>query len=95
VAILLQQAHETLGEAEEAWDAHYDAILEELEEETEGKLPGEDLRVSTARRRGGAQKWTTKRRAERMVKKLNERASNIKGTISALQSEGNLLREAV
>jgi vacuolar-type H+-ATPase subunit I/STV1 len=92
---LLQNAHETAEAAEEAWTTHYDEILEQLEEESEnGRLPGEDMRISIARRRDGAAAWTNHRRAERLVKKLEKRGRLIETAISACQSEAKLLRAA-
>ena len=86
----LQAAHEVAEEAEERWTEHYDAICEQLEDEAEGRLPGEELRISIARRRGGAVAWTNHRRAERLVKKLEKRATLIRDRISAAQSEAKL-----
>jgi hypothetical protein len=92
---LLQEAHEVAERAEEAWTSHYDEILDQLEEESEnGRLPGEDMRISIARRRGGAVAWTNHRRAERAIKRLEKRGRLIETGISACQSEAKLLRAA-
>lgn len=93
LSVLIQQAHESLEEAEERWTEHYDEILSQLEEEHD-KLPGEDVRLSLARRRGGWEAWTNFRRAERLVKKLEKAATQKATIISACQSEAKLLREA-
>lgn len=91
--VLLQQAHEAAENAEIAWTEHYDDILDELEEDSEnGKLPGEDVRISIARRRGGGELWTAHRRAERTVKRLEKAATVAKDAVSAAQSEANLLK---
>lgn len=87
----LQGAHDTLGDAEERWTAHYDEILDQLEEENPGeRLPGEGVRISIARRRGGAEAWTNYRRAKRLADRLNQRVSLLKTQISSAQSEGKI-----
>lgn len=93
IEVSLQEAHELLEDAELAWEEHYDEVLEILEDEMD-KLPGEDLRISIARRRDGWEKWMTYRRAERTVKKLEKRATIAANVISACQSEAKLLRAA-
>lgn len=92
VEALLHEAHETAEEAELRWTAHLDSIIALLESETEGKMPGEDLRLSIARQRGGWQKWRTYRKAERLTKVLEQRGRLISNQISAIQSEGRLLQ---
>ena len=82
-----------LEKAEERWTRHYDEVVAQLEED-EGRLPGEDQRLSLARRRGGWTAWTNYRRAERVVKKLEKRSTQISTIISACQSEAKLLRAA-
>lgn len=87
----LQKAHDTLGAAEERWTEHYDEILSQLEEESPGaRLPGEEVRISIARRRGGAEAWTNYRRAKRLADRLDQRVSMLKTQISAAQSEGRI-----
>jgi hypothetical protein len=87
----LQTAHNTLGDAEERWTAHLDSIMDELDEEYAGKrMPGEDQRISIARRRGGATAWTNYRRAKRAAERLEQRVGLLKAQISAAQSEGKL-----
>lgn len=87
----LQEAHEVAEEAEERWVSHYDEVLAQIEEETNGRLPGEELRQSIARRRGGGEAWTNHRRAERAVKRLEKRGSLIGTRIGSCQSEAKLL----
>jgi hypothetical protein len=92
---LLQQADEKLEEAELAWEEHYDQVLEDLEEEISeegGRMPGEDQRVSLARRaKGGREAWRTYRRARRLVGRLRSSASITNNAISACQSEAKLI----
>lgn len=91
IDVQLQSAHEVAEEAEERWTEHYDEILDQLEEEADGsRLPGEEQRLSIARRRGGAEAWTNHRRAERLVKKLEKRATMVKDRIGSAQSEAKL-----
>lgn len=90
----LQAAHNDLEEAEEAWDQHYDDVLATIEEDTEpGKqLPGEDIRISRARREGnGRDLWHAYRRADRKVKRLEKEGTQAGTVISACQSEAKLL----
>lgn len=88
----LQQAHEVFEDAELEWERHYDEVVDQLEEEAEGgKLPGEDVRISTARRRGGWEKWSNYRRADRTIRRLRVRASMVENAISAAQSEAKLV----
>lgn len=86
----LQEADEALEDAELKWEKHYDDIISELEEEDD-KLPGEDVRISTARRRGGYEMWSAYRRANRSVRRLEKQASITANIISACQSEAKLL----
>lgn len=87
----LQKAHETAEQTEERWVEHYDEILNQLEEEANGaRLPGEEQRLSIARRRGGAEAWTNHRRAERMVRRLEKRATMVRDRIGSAQSEAKL-----
>jgi hypothetical protein len=89
----LQEAHETLEGAEERWLEHYDEILGQLEDEgTKVHLLSTDLRNSVARRRGGWEVWTTYRKADRLVKRLESAAKKVDTIISACQSEARLLR---
>lgn len=89
----IETAHDTLENAEIRWIEVYDETVEQLEEDvTAGrlsKLPGEDLRLSEARR-NNRDAWNTYRRAERVVKKLEKRATLIANQISAAQSEAKL-----
>lgn len=65
--------------------------MDEIEEEFAGKrTPGEDQRISIARRRGGAEAWTTLRRAKRLTDRLDQRVSLLKAQISAAQSESKI-----
>lgn len=89
----MQKAHEVAHGCEERWTEHYDEILAELEEESD-KLPGEDIRLSIARRRGGGEAWKNWRRAERVVKSLEKRATLLGNQVSAGQSEAKLMRAA-
>jgi len=88
--VALQTAHELAEQAEERWIEIYDEIVAQLEEEMD-KLPGEDLRISIARRRGGALAWTNLRKAQRAVKRMEKQGTNIAQAISACQSEAKLL----
>lgn len=93
--VRLQRATEVLEKCEERWIEHYDEIMDQLEEERDGKsLPGEEKCISIARRRGGAQAWTNLRRAERAVKRIEKQATITANVISACQSEAKLLRAA-
>lgn len=89
----LQQAHDTLEDAEIRWMEVYDATLDDFEEDmqrgTISKLPGEDVRIATARR-SNREAWSNWRRAERAVKKYEKRATLIANQISAAQSEAKL-----
>ena len=87
----LQDAHEVAEQAEERWTEHLDEVIDQLEEETDGRLPGEDLRNSIARRRGGAEAWHNHRRAERVVKKLEKRSTMLGNQIGSAQSEAKLM----
>jgi hypothetical protein len=87
----LQAAHTLAGETEERWTQFYDEIIDTLWKTTSGKMPGEDIRVSLARSRGGAEAWTNHRRAERMVKKLEGRARMLADQIRSAQSEAKLM----
>lgn len=87
----LQAAHNVAESTSFAWEDHLDEVMEQLEEERDGKLPGEDIRLSIARRRGGGQAWTNYRRAERNIKKLEQRERLISKQISAAQSEAKLM----
>lgn len=87
----VEAAHNTAEDAEIAWVKHYDKVIEDLEGEGE-KLPGEEKCVGIARRRGGWDKWSTWRRAERQVKKIEKRATVIGNQVSAAQTEANLLK---
>lgn len=87
----LQEAHEVCEQAEDRWVAHYDEILDQLEEEANGaRLPGEEQRVSIARRRGGGEAWTNHRHAERLVRRLEKRATMVRDRIGSAQSEAKL-----
>ena len=89
----LQEAHEILDRAEEAWVKHYDFVVGELEEEADTKrLPGEDARISIARRRGGWEAWIAYRRAKKDVERFDAKGGRIKTQISAAQTEANLMR---
>lgn len=87
----LQLAHDVAEEAAFAWEDHLDEILNQLEEERDGKLPGEDVRNSIARRRGGGEVWNNHRRAERQIKRLEQRERLISKQIGAAQSEAKLM----
>ena len=90
----LQEAHEAFEDAELAWERHYDEIVEQLEEEVvaeKKKMPGEDVRISIARRRGGWDLWTAYRRADRTIRRLRTRASMVETAIGAAQSEAKLV----
>jgi hypothetical protein len=88
----VQEADELAEAAELAWIEHYDDVVGQLEEE-DGRLPGEDQRVSIARRRGGAALWGAWRKAERTVIRMRRRAALIDNQIGAAQSEAKLLKE--
>lgn len=88
----IQAADEQREEAELVWARHYDEVIEQLTEE-DGKLPGEDVRVSIARRRGGWDAWVALRRAERLVRRLDKSAQITSNIISACQSEAKLLAQ--
>lgn len=92
----LQEAHDALEEALLRWQEHYDSVLETLEEDVrEGRLarlPGEDSRLSLARRTGdGREVWNTYRRADRAVRKWEQRSTLLRGQIGAAQSEAKLM----
>lgn len=91
----LQTAHDTLTDAELRWQEHLDDTIATLEEDVASdrlsRLPGEDVRVSLARRTGdGREVWNTYRRADRVVKKLEQRSTLLRGQIGAAQSEAKL-----
>ncbi len=66
-------------------------IRDRLDEEHQGgRLPGEEMRISIARRRGGGEAWTNYRRARRMVKLHEKRATLIANQISAAQTEAKI-----
>lgn len=88
----LESAHEEAESAELIWIAHFDKVMDDLDEEYEGKLPGEEKCVGLARRRDGWEAWSSWRRAERRVKRLEKLATLIDNQISAVQSEAKLLR---
>lgn len=89
----MQQAHDTLEAAEFRWIEVYDATLDDLEEDlqrgTISRLPGEEVRIATARR-SNREAWTNWRRAERAVKKYERRHRLISDQISAAQSEAKI-----
>lgn len=97
--VTLQQAHDHLTDAEEAWLEHLDGIVDELQEDLEAdrisRMPGEATRLSIARRTGnGRSLWNTYRRADRMVKKWEQRSTLLRAQINAAQSEGKLMGAA-
>lgn len=81
-----QLNHSALTDAELAWTEHYDAVVDELETEGE-KLPGEDVRISIARRRGGWDLWRTYRKLERTSKQIDKRCARLESIVRACQSE--------
>lgn len=94
--VKLQEAHDALAGAEERWQEHLDDTIAALEEDVAAdrisRLPGEDVRVSLARRTGdGREVWNTYRRAHRMVAKWEQRLRLLDKQISAAQSEGKLM----
>lgn len=95
LGVELQKAHDLVDDTEEAWTEHLDSVVSDLEEEVEAgqrpRLPFKDDILSIARRTGdGRSVWNTHRRAERAVKKYEQRISLIKTQISAAQSEAKL-----
>jgi chromosome segregation ATPase len=79
-----------LDQASEAWEQHYDSVMESLEEqyaEENRQLPGEDIRISRARRGEGWETWARWRRAERKQKRLEKQLTRISKQISARQSQ--------
>lgn len=88
----LQDAHNLAGDCEERWTEHLDEIMGQLIEEAKsGRLPGEDVRLSIARQRGGQEAWANFRRSQRTLKRLDGRVALINRQLSAAQSEARLL----
>lgn len=87
----LQQANDVLAGAEDRWTELYDETMDELEEQGQKthNFPTE-IRNSLVRRRGGAEAWANKRRAERLVKKIEKQHEMLEGQIRAAQSEGKI-----
>lgn len=89
--IELQKAHDTLAECEDRWTELYDEVMEELEGQGNKthNFPTE-IRNSIVRRKGGGEAWANKRRAERLVKRLDKQVEMLEGQIRAAQSEGKI-----
>lgn len=87
----LQIAHNLLAECEDRWTEIYDETMDELESQGSKthNFPTE-IRNSIVRRRGGGEAWANKRRAERMVKRLDKQVEMLEGQIRAAQSEGKI-----
>lgn len=99
VDVLMQQAHDNLADAEEAWTEHLDGIIESLEEDVAAgrrdRMPFKDQTIGIARRTDpGRERWNNYRRADRMVRKLDSRSTLLRGQIGAAQSEGKLMGAA-
>ena len=87
----LQKAHDLLSDAEDRWTELYDETMGELEEQGNKthNFPTE-IRNSIVRRNGGGEAWANKRRAERMVKRLDKQVEMLEAQIRAAQSEGKI-----
>lgn len=90
IDVQLQQAHDLVQTAEEAWIEHYDLAMAKLEARHD-RLPGEEVRLSFARRMDdGRDRWNLYRRAKKAVEKLERRHKVIADGIGAAQSEAKL-----
>lgn len=87
----LQKAHDVAAETEDRWVELFDEVMDELEGQGQKthNFPTE-IRNSIVRRKGGGEAWANKRKAERMVKRLEQQVSMLEGQIRAAQSEGKI-----
>lgn len=88
----LDRATDDLSDTEERWTSHLDEVISQLEEDND-RLPGEEVRISIARRReDGEALWFALRRAERDVKRIERRITQTSTVISALQTKMRQIR---
>ena len=91
----LENAHNALNGAEEAWERLYDDVAEELKQDAlaEGKKadPAEHTILSVCRRQH-RDEWMTYRRAKRAVDKLEKLSQNRRAELGGWQSAAGLLK---
>lgn len=92
---VIPAALDVLAEAEDAWIEHRDAKIEELANGSyEGRqLPGEDkLNALTRATSADARRaWDTFRHAQRLTKRLRERADRVQHQLSGRQTQVKII----
>lgn len=89
----LEAAHVSMGDAESAWEEAKDIELLRIVEESEGRLPGEDVRLALARKRIGFQPYRDYIKAKALVKGIEGHVRRVEKAISARQSTLKGIRE--